>query len=347
MAAANSPTVETRMLRGSMSAPNSRAGRRRAPGATSCRQPTMLPRSTPSVGVLVLVDLARQVEAHRHEPAVVGRPLGARPAAHPGPVEAQALALRPQREARGRGRRACPPARLTSVEVGGHEEVGPAAALGDRDPPHARARERSKSAARGLAERRPRRPPGTRRPLKAVHSSGRPVTLTRARAVHAQPELVLVLVGDAAAERGREREGSERRAGQSSAAPRLLITAYRMRARCAAANRTHLPHRRQRAVPPRVLRDPRPGHQPRPAHQRHLRLHHHAAQALPGRAAGVRRASPSTCRAPPSATRSTRSTRPPPEDGRRPGRAAALRAPRVRGLRPARSSTRPASRPTT
>ena len=86
-------------------------------------------------------------------------------------------------------------------------------------------------------------------------------------------------------------------------------------------------------VPPRLPRHPRPGHQPRPAHERHLRLHHHAAQARartrspthigdPLRPAGDAR----------SATSSTPSTRPTGrEDGRRPRGAASLRAPGVRG----------------
>ena len=72
-----------------------------------------------------------------------------------------------------------------------------------------------------------------------------------------------------------------------------------------------LPHRRQRAVPPRLLRHPRPGHQPRPAHQRR------PTASPPCCASSTRTRSRSTCgislrpaRRPPSATRSTRSTRP-------------------------------------
>ena len=159
-----------------------------------------------------------------------------------------------------------------------------------------------------------------------------------ARAVGAQPELVLVLVDQAAAEgRGEKR----------TAARRDSMAADSTRIRRRGPEEDPLHHRRQRPVPPGVSRDPRAGHEPRPAHERHLRLHHHAAQALRGREARVRghqlrRAGPDL---PPRGVQGVQGQ--PREDGRRPRGADSLRATGLRGLEPAHPRRRRASRPTT
>ena len=123
------------MLRSSISAPNSSRPPSRA-AAVSCRQPRMLPRSTPYARPPVAVDLARQVEADRHQAVPVllapgqslERPL-------PAPVELEATALAPQAHAQVRERRGVGDA-VHVPEVRGDEQVALAAPRRERHALH-------------------------------------------------------------------------------------------------------------------------------------------------------------------------------------------------------------------
>ena len=204
-------TVENRMLRSSMHGAE-REGLAAEGLPTSCAPGHDVAALHAVRGVLVLVDLARQVKAHGHQARRGGAP-GARPLPGAAASSRPGAGARPRGAGRSRGRGRPPDAGqlVHVVEVGGHEQVALAAAARDRHAAHAQP---------GLLEERPGRLAGGRalgilgaaEALEGHPERGPPGDVHAARAVGAQPELVLVLVDEAAAE-GRGEEEDRREAG--------------------------------------------------------------------------------------------------------------------------------------